>query len=225
MNPHHHALAKDAAERAAKNASVAPELLFAPILWAIQDAALAPADQPLPAGREEFAQAVGELRTLTHKLLAGHPGLETPEENVSWLDEGLYEIARKLAALSTLARPAAPAEDVPAERERIKAIVEEHSSAIWHAGYSEGRALGSGEDFDREPQIKARSAKAALTDAILAALSPATGRAEGEEAQGVVLRTLSPEEAQARYQALVDAQWRERLAESRALPIRGAGHD
>ena len=33
-------IAKDAAARAAKNASVAPELLYAPILWALQDSAL-----------------------------------------------------------------------------------------------------------------------------------------------------------------------------------------
>ena len=32
------AVAKDAAERAGKNASVAPQLLFAHILWALQDA-------------------------------------------------------------------------------------------------------------------------------------------------------------------------------------------
>lgn len=32
-------IAKDASERAAKNASVAPQLLYAPILWALQDAA------------------------------------------------------------------------------------------------------------------------------------------------------------------------------------------
>jgi len=32
-------IAKDASERAAKNAGVAPQLLYAPILWALQDAA------------------------------------------------------------------------------------------------------------------------------------------------------------------------------------------
>ncbi|GJE54533.1 hypothetical protein [Methylobacterium thuringiense] len=44
-----HALAKDASERASKNAGVAAELLYAPILWAIQDATTPP---PVPPTRE-----------------------------------------------------------------------------------------------------------------------------------------------------------------------------
>jgi hypothetical protein len=50
------AIAKDASERVAKNAGIVPQLAFAPILWALQDAALSPS--PV----EKLVEAAAELQ-------------------------------------------------------------------------------------------------------------------------------------------------------------------
>jgi hypothetical protein len=87
------AIARDASERVAKNAGVAPQLCYAPILWALQDALpqgqnAVDALPPAPEVKDAIAAAVdAELRPLADALIdAGHKLAQQAPPSDTWDD-------------------------------------------------------------------------------------------------------------------------------------------
>ena len=83
--PNLHATAKDAAERAGKNAGVAPELLYAPILWAIQDTAVAALSKGAGAG------VTAELRALSEQATPGPWFARNNSKGEPWIGDHLSD--------------------------------------------------------------------------------------------------------------------------------------
>jgi len=79
-------IAKDAAERTARNAGVAPQLLYAPILWALQDAA--EINRILNMPEEQLIAELEPGETLESVAASGRATLERAIAQSSGIREG-----------------------------------------------------------------------------------------------------------------------------------------
>jgi hypothetical protein len=93
-------LAKRIAERAGKNAKVAPELLYAPILWELQDDARSSADSAVEGKRDAIVQLIHKHIGVRQRVNVDLTGVEDAADAIL-RNLNVPQTAPKLEALES----------------------------------------------------------------------------------------------------------------------------